>query len=77
MSRAKALGIFLIVGLIGILASMSVALAQDAAVTGSVTVADSDDSNYSELLSDTLTVKLSQPPGSARRLSVRGLDCLR
>ena len=62
MSRAKALGIFLIVGLIGILASMSVALAQDAAVTGSVTVADSDDSNYSELLSDTLTVKLSNLP---------------
>ena len=62
MSRAKALGIFLIVGLIGILASMSVALAQNAAVAGSVTVSDSDDSNYSELLSDMLTVKLSNLP---------------
>lgn len=62
MSRAKALGIFLIVGLIGILATMSVALAQDAAVRGSVTVSDSDDSSYSELLSDMLTVKLSDLP---------------
>ena len=62
MSRAKALGIFLIVGLIGILASISVALAQDGGVEGSVTVSDSDDTNYSELLSDMLTIKLSNLP---------------
>ena len=62
MSRAKALGIFLIVSLIGILTTMSVALAQDAAVAGTVSVQDSDDSNYSANLSDMLTIKLSNLP---------------
>ncbi len=65
MSRAKALGIFLIVGLVGTLVSMSVALAQDAGVEGTVTIRDSDESNHAELLSDMLTIELSNLPAPA------------
>ena len=60
MSRFKALGILLVVGLIALLISLTVALAQGA--HGTVTIRDSDDGNYSDKLSDMAIIDLNLPP---------------
>ena len=60
MSRSKVLGIFLVVGLISLLIPLAIALAQGEA-EGTVTIRDSDDTNYSDFLSDTAIINLTLP----------------
>jgi len=60
MSRSKLLGIFLIVGLMSLLIPLAIALAQGEA-EGTITIRDSDDTNYSDLLSDMVIINLTLP----------------
>ena len=59
MSRSKVLAIVLMVGALSLLISVAISLAY----TGdTVTIRDSDDTNYSDKLSDRASIKLNLPP---------------
>ena len=60
MSRSKVLGILLVAGALSLLISLAIALAQGA--EGTVTIRDSDDTNFSDKLSDRALIKLNLPP---------------
>lgn len=60
MSRSKLLGILLVVGSMSLLIPLAIALAQGDA-EGTVTIRDSDDTNFSDLLSDMAIIKLTLP----------------
>lgn len=60
MSRSKILAILLVAGVLSLLISLAIALAQGA--EGTVTIRDSDDTNFSDKLSDRALIKLNLPP---------------
>ena len=60
MSRSKLLGILLVVGSMSLLIPLAIALAQGDA-EGTVTIRDSDGTNFSDLLSVMAIIKLTLP----------------
>ena len=65
MSRSKVLAILLVAGGVSLLLSVAIVLAQSA--EGTVIIRDSDDTNYSDKLSDKAFIKLNLPPLAANQ----------
>ena len=70
MTRSKVLPILLVVGLLSLLIPLTIALAQGGG--GTVTIRDSDDTNYSELLSNMAMITFTDVPAPPKGKAYEG-----